>query len=82
MDDAIRLLKTQQMKGLPFEPEQGKFVYASAEIAAESARRDRLADSKLAEEAGFNLARYTCTAGDPVTGAFSRPENLRQPKVA
>jgi hypothetical protein len=59
MDDAIRLLKTQQMKGLPFEPEPGKFVYASAEISAESARRDRLDDSLLAEKAGFVLARYT-----------------------
>src|ERR1017187_3174364 len=49
MDDAIRLLKTQQMKGLPSEPEPAananKFVYARAEIAAESSRRDRLADS-------------------------------------
>src|SRR5580692_11470607 len=55
MDDAIRLLKTQQMKGLPFEPMPEKFVYASAE----SARRDRLADSLRAEKAGFNLTRYT-----------------------
>jgi hypothetical protein len=63
MDNAIRLLKTQQMKGLPSEPEAAtngnKFVYASAEITAESARRDRLDDSLLAEKAGFNLARYT-----------------------
>jgi hypothetical protein len=59
MDDAIRLLKTQQMKGLPYEPDPGKFVYASAEIAAESARRDRLQDSLRAEKAGFNLTRYT-----------------------
>ena len=63
MDDAIRLLKTQQMKGLPFEPEAApngnKFVYASAEIAFESARRDRLEDSLLAEKAAFNLTRYT-----------------------
>src|SRR5579863_8971517 len=47
MDDAIRLLKTQQMKG--------EFVYASAEITTESARRDRLEDSLRAEKAGFNL---------------------------
>ena len=63
MDNAIRLLKTQQMKGLPYEPESAangnKFVYASAEIAFESARRDRLEDSLLAEKAGFNLTRYT-----------------------
>jgi hypothetical protein len=63
MDDAIRLLKAQQMKGLPSEPEPAvngnKFVYASAEIIAESARRDRLADSLLAEKAAFNLAQYT-----------------------
>jgi hypothetical protein len=49
MDDAIRLLKTRQMKGLPSEaepaPTEIKFVYASAEIAFESARRDRLDDS-------------------------------------
>ena len=33
-------------------------VLASAEIALESARRDRLEDSKLAEEAAFDLAQY------------------------
>ena len=63
MDDAIRLLKTRQMKGLPYEPEPAtngdKFVYASAEIALESARRDRLEDSLRAEKAGFNLNKYT-----------------------
>jgi hypothetical protein len=63
MDDAIRLLKTQQMKGLPSEPEAAPtsigVVHASAEIIAESARRDRLQDAFLAEEAGFNLAQYT-----------------------
>jgi hypothetical protein len=62
MDDAIRLLKTQQMKGLPSEPEAAVngigVVYASAAITAESARRDRLDDSLLAESAGFNLAQY------------------------
>jgi hypothetical protein len=55
MDDAIRLLKTQQMKGLPFEPDPEKFVYASAELA----RRARHEDALLAEKAAFNLARYT-----------------------
>jgi hypothetical protein len=50
MDNAIRLLKTQQMKG--------EFVCASAEITLESARRDRLADSLLAEKAAFNRAEY------------------------
>jgi len=62
MDDAIRLLKTQQMKGLPVGPEQEEFVYASPEITAESARRDRLADSLRAEKAGFNLAAYSRVA--------------------
>jgi hypothetical protein len=55
MDDAIRLLKTQQMKGLPNEPEPEKFVYASAEIA----RRARHEDALLAEKAAFNLIKYT-----------------------
>ena len=50
MDDAIRLLKTQKMKG--------EFVYASPEITAEAARRDRLADALLAEKTAFNLTRY------------------------
>jgi hypothetical protein len=51
MDDAIRLLKTQQMKGLPLDT-------VPIGIVHESARRDLLADSLLAEEAGFNLAEY------------------------
>jgi hypothetical protein len=63
MDDAIRLPKTQQMKGLPIEPEAAPnkigVLYASAEIALESARRDLLEDSLLAEKAGFHLAQYT-----------------------
>jgi hypothetical protein len=69
MDDAIRLLKTQQMKGLPYEPEKIGAVH----VSAESARRDRLQDSLLAEKANFNLAQYTdlCTPGDLVTGAFA-----------
>ncbi len=62
MDNAIRLLKTQQMKGLPCEPEATVngvgFVYTSVEISAESARRDRLQDSLLAEKSGFDLTRY------------------------
>jgi hypothetical protein len=71
MDNAIRLLKTQQMKGLPHEPEppvnEARFVYASAEITAESARRDRLQDSFLAEKSGFVLTRYNAAR-------FQQPE--------
>jgi hypothetical protein len=78
MDDAIRLLKTQQMKGLPSELEASPsgigVVYASAEITAESARRDRLSDSLLAEEAGFNLAQYTAwAAADPAAREAAWP---------
>src|ERR1700728_253267 len=44
LDDAIRLLKAQQMKGLPHEPETPEntigVVFASAKIPLESARRD------------------------------------------
>jgi hypothetical protein len=75
MDDAIRLSKSQQMKGLPFDPNENGFVYASAEIDRESARRDRLEDARNAENAGFNLAEYrrmmSCTAGDLVAGDLS-----------
>jgi hypothetical protein len=78
MDDAIRLSKTQQMKGLPFDPNENGFVYASAEIAKESARRDRLQDSLLAEKAGFNRTEYhritqmhSCTAADLDQGRSS-----------
>jgi len=58
MDDAIRLFKTQEMKGLPFDPTEFGFVYASAEIARESARRERLEAAKQAETVGFDLGRY------------------------
>jgi len=54
MDDAIRLLKTQKMKG--------EFVYASPATTAESARRDRLQDSLIAEKANFNLDKYLSVA--------------------
>jgi hypothetical protein len=58
MDDAIRVRKAQEMKGLSFDPAEFGFVYASAEIARESARRDSLQDALLAEEAGFKLTEY------------------------
>jgi hypothetical protein len=77
MDDAIRLLKTQQMKGLPHEPEppvnEAKFVYASAEIALEAARRTRLEDSLLAEKAGFNLATYTLLVAPAILSPVGFP---------
>jgi hypothetical protein len=77
MDNAIRLLKAQQMKGLPHEPEPAtngnKFVYASAEIALESARRDRLEDALLAEKAGFNLTKYTVLTSTPVPPVILSP---------
>jgi hypothetical protein len=65
MDDAIRLLKTQKMKG--------EFVYASTEITAESDRRDRREDSLLAEKAGFNLTKYTAFARIPVPPVILSP---------
>jgi hypothetical protein len=77
MDDAIRLLKTQQMKGLPYEPEA---TVNGIGVLYTSARRDLLKDSLLAEKAGFNLTQYAafvaCTAGDLVTGAFSPSPHL------
>jgi hypothetical protein len=74
MDDAIRLRKTQQMKGLPFDPAEAaaqasvrcadgiRFVYASAEITREQRRRERLHDAGIAEKAGFNLVEYRACA--------------------
>jgi hypothetical protein len=52
MDNAIRLLKTQQMKGLPIDTAPIGVVHAST-------RRDLLEDSLLAEKAGYHLAQYT-----------------------
>jgi len=67
MDDAIRLLKTQKMKG--------EFVYASPATTAESARRDRLQDSLLAEKAYFNLDKYTALVPPVILSpAFSEKE--------
>jgi hypothetical protein len=77
MDDAIRLSKAQEMKGLPFDPTENGFVYASAEIARESARRDRFEDARRAETAGFNLAEYhqmtSCGTDDLVVGDLHEP---------
>ena len=58
MDDAIRLLKAQQMKGLPYDPTEFGFVYSSAEIASEASRRDRLYLAKIAEQSNFDLTAY------------------------
>ena len=73
MDDAIRLLKTQQMKSLPFDPTEFGFVYPSAEIALEQHRRDRLLDSLLAEKAAFNLTKYAASTDNFVAPAISSP---------
>jgi len=56
MDDAIRLSKTEEMKGLPYNPARDSFVYASAEISLESDRRDRLEAARQAEKNGFKPA--------------------------
>jgi hypothetical protein len=70
MDDAIRLRKAETMKGLPFDPAVttaqasvrcaagNRFVYASAEIEQEQHRRERLHLAKVAEQSGFDLAKY------------------------
>jgi hypothetical protein len=58
MDDAIRLLKTQQMKGLPFDPAEFGFVHSTAQIALEQHRRERLHFAKIAEQSNFDLAAY------------------------
>jgi hypothetical protein len=77
MDDAIRLLKTQQMKGLPIEPSAA--VNGTGVVYA-SARRDRLADSLLAEEANFNLAHYTAlTSTEGAPAILSRARTHGQP---
>jgi hypothetical protein len=73
MDDAIRLLKTPQMKG--------KFVYASPEIALEAARRARLEDALLAEKAGFNLTQYTDLTS-PVAPAILSPVGFPEKEAA
>jgi len=58
MDDAIRLRKAAEMKGLPYDPAADNFVYASPEIEREERLRDRLHDAGIAEKARFNLAEY------------------------
>jgi len=65
MNDAIRLHKTEEMKGLPYDlaaisaaiSREG-FVYATAEIQREINRRQRLHNAAIAEKAHFNLAEY------------------------
>jgi hypothetical protein len=50
---AIRLLKMKESQCLPYDPKEDGFVYSSAEIAAESARRDRFEAAKQAEKKSF-----------------------------
>jgi hypothetical protein len=77
MDDAIRLLKTQQMKGLPNDPEA---TVNGIGVLYASARRDLLEDSLRAEKAVFNLTQYTRTtafsrgADDLVVGGLPQPQ--------
>ena len=52
MDDAIRLLKMKESQGLPYDPKEDGFFFVSAEIAAESARRERFEAAKQALHAG------------------------------
>jgi hypothetical protein len=65
MDDAIRLRKTEEMKGLPYDPAADGFVYASAEIEREQHRRERLHLSKIAEQSNFDLAPYDYSRSHP-----------------
>jgi hypothetical protein len=70
MDDAIRLLKTQQMKDLPIDT-------VPIGVVHESTRRDLLEDALLAEKAGFNLARYTAFAAPVIlspAGSQNQPD--------
>jgi hypothetical protein len=53
MDDAIRLAKTQEMQGLPYDPKVDGFVCSSAEIVSEAGRRDRREAARQAEKNGF-----------------------------
>jgi hypothetical protein len=78
MDDAIRLLKTQEMHGLPFDPTEFGFVYASGEIALESSRRDRLEAAKQAEDVGFNLTEYNCRTSNLQTSPRAAAQNAEQ----
>jgi hypothetical protein len=79
------------MKSLPFDPAEAaaqasvrcadgiRIVYSSAELTREASRRDHIDDSKRAEKAAFNLAEYSCTAGDLVTGDFPQGKHNGQP---
>ena len=59
MDWAIRLRKAQETKGFEYDPAWDGFVFANAEIASESRRRDRLRDAERAEKADFDIDNYT-----------------------
>src|SRR5438132_2022421 len=73
MDDAIRLRKTEEMKGLPYDPaiitaaiSRNGFVYSTAEINHEIDRRQRFHEAEIAEKTGFNLADYrSALEGEP-----------------
>lgn len=72
------LLKTQQMKGLPFDLAENGFVFSSAEIARESVRRDRLEAAKQAEAVGFNLTEYNCRTSNLRTSPRAATQNAER----
>jgi hypothetical protein len=58
LEEAIKLHKLHKMQGQAYDPRADGFVYSSAEIERESARRGRLEAAELALQARYNLAEF------------------------
>jgi hypothetical protein len=58
LEEAIMMHKFHKMQGQPYDPQADGFVYASAQIERECARRDRREAAEMARQTGYNLAAF------------------------
>jgi hypothetical protein len=58
LEEAIKLQKLHQMQGRSYDPQANGFVYSSAQIDREAARRALLQTANLAENVNYNLSAF------------------------
>jgi hypothetical protein len=58
LEEAIKLQKLHQMQGEPYDPQADGFVYSTTELDRESTRRALRKTAQLADNVGFDPARF------------------------
>jgi hypothetical protein len=62
LEEAIMMHKFHKMQGQPYDPQADGFVYSSAQIERECARRGRREAAEMARQTGYNLAAFRARA--------------------